>query len=67
MKLIRFAAIPLVLAALAPLLGGCVVREGPPVYYHRVYYRPVHYHERHYRFGENTPAPATDDGQPQAE
>ncbi len=38
----RVAYIPLVLAMLAPLLGGCVVREGPPVYYHRVYYyRPV--------------------------
>ena len=68
MKLGRYAYIPLVLAALAPLLGGCVVREGPPAYYHRVYYRPVHYRVRHYRgVGEVTYAPAADDGQTQAE
>jgi hypothetical protein len=42
MKLGRFAYMTLVLAMLAPALGGCIVREGPPVYYHRgYYYRPV--------------------------
>jgi hypothetical protein len=67
MKLGRFAHIPLVLAALAPLLGGCFVREGPPVYYHHTYYRPVRYRARHVRVGANTPAATPDHGQTQTD